>query len=179
MPTADQNGESPFLRRVFRVLLDLARQHKRQFVVIALYSFLYTAADLIQPLIYRRAINDVAGLFVAPGASLQVPARTLEQTLITLIFAVTLLFFISVGGYFFSLRARLHGARVASEMESSLIVRTFGHVLRLPLTFFSHRASAGLAKASINPIRWPPSWRRFRSRSLRKPCVWSGSAPSC
>ena len=128
------------------MLLRLARQHKREFVVIALFSFLYTAADLIQPLIYRRAINDVTGLFVRPGASVNIPARTLDETLRTLIGAVTILFFISVAGYFFSLRARLYGARVASDMESSLIVGTFGHVLRLPLSFFSHRASAGLAK---------------------------------
>lgn len=146
MHTAAQTNESPFSRRVFRVLLQLARQHKRTFLVIALFSFLYTAADLIQPMIYRRAINDVTGLFVQPGASISIPATTLEQTLTTLIVSVTLLFFISVVGYFFSLRARLYGARVASEMESSLIVDTFGHVLRLPLTFFSHRASAGLAK---------------------------------
>lgn len=146
MSKAEQHGEAPFRRRIFRLLLQLASEHKRTFVVIALFSFLYTAADLIQPLIYRRAINDVAGLFVPPGASRVIPATTLDQTLHTLIGAVTLLFLISVVGYFFSLRARLYGARVASEMESSLIVGTFGHVLRLPLSFFSRRASAGLAK---------------------------------
>ncbi|HXJ38790.1 MAG TPA: ABC transporter ATP-binding protein [Bryobacteraceae bacterium] len=140
------NKESPFSRRVLQVLLQLAREHKRQFVIIAVYSFLFTAADLIQPLIYKRAINDVAGLFVQPGGSGQIRSRTPEETLVTLIASVTLLFLISVVGYFFLLRARLHGVRVANDMESSLIVGTFGHVLRLPLSFFSHRASAGLAK---------------------------------
>ncbi len=132
--------------RVYQVLMKLARQYRRQFVIIGIYSSLYTAADLIQPLIYRRAINDVAGLFVPPGASRVIPARTLEEMLKTLIVAVTALFFISVLGYYFRLRARRHGARVASDMESSLIVGTFGHVLRLPLSFFSLQASAGLAK---------------------------------
>ena len=141
-----KKSETAYVRRVFRVLLRLAAAHKKQFTIIALFSFLYTAADLVQPLIYRRAINDVTGLFVAPGASAMVPATTLDQTLVTLIGAVTLLFFISVAGYFFSLRARLYGARVASEMESSLIVGTFGHVLRLPVSFFNRRASAGLAR---------------------------------
>ena len=140
------NNGSPFSKRVFRILLRLARQHTRTFALIALFSFLYTAADLIQPLIYRRAINDVAGLFVQPGSSLNVPARTREQMLTTLIVSVTLLFFINVTGYFFSLRARRFGGRVASDIESSLIVNTFGHVLRLPLSFFSRQASAGLAK---------------------------------
>ena len=144
----EANG-SPFSPRVFDALLQLARHYKKQFVVIALFAFLATGADLLQPLIYKRAINDVAGLFVGQGAAgtaLGVPARTANETLTTLIVAVILLFAISVVGYFFSLRSRLYGARVASRMESSFIVNTFGHVLRLPLSFFSHTASAGLAK---------------------------------
>jgi len=118
-------------------------------VVIALFAFLATGADLLQPLIYKRAINDVAGLFVGDSATataVGVQARSASQTLTTLIVAVILLFAISVTGYFFSLRSRLYGARVASRMEASFIVNTFGHVLRLPLSFFSHTASAGLAK---------------------------------
>ena len=146
---ATEVGGSPFSPRVFAVLLQLARQYKRQFVVIALFAFLATGADLLQPLIYKRAINDVAGLFVgdtATATAVGVQARSAEQTLTTLVVAVILLFAISVTGYFFSLRSRLYGARVASRMEASFIVNTFGHVLRLPLLFFSHTASAGLAK---------------------------------
>jgi ATP-binding cassette subfamily B protein len=145
-----QESESPFSPRVFQVLLRLARQFKGQFVVIALFAFLATGADLLQPLIYKRAINDVAGLFVGAGSAtataLGVPARSPGETLRTLMVAVILLFLISVTGYFFTLRSRLYGARVASRMEASFIVSTFGHVLRLPLSFFSHTASAGLAK---------------------------------
>ena len=140
---------SPFSRRVFDALFQLARKYTRQFVVIALFAFLATGADLLQPLIYKRAINDVAGMFVgdsATAAAVGVPARSASETLTTLLVAVVLLFAISVIGYFFSLRSRLYGARVASRMESSFIVKTFGHVLRLPLSFFSHTASAGLAK---------------------------------
>ena len=134
---------------MFRVLLDLARQYQRRFVLISFFAFLATGADLLQPLIYKRAINDVAGLFVgdnARAAAIGVAPRDASQILATLVMAVILLFVISVAGYYFSLRSRLHGARVASHMESSFIVRTFGHVLRLPLAFFSHTASAGLAK---------------------------------
>ena len=142
-------NESAFSQRVFYALLQLARQYKRQFVIIALFAFLATGADLLQPLIYKRAINDVAGLFVGDSATataVGVQARSANQTLRTLLISVVLLFVISVIGYFFSLRSRLYGARVASRMESSFIVNTFGHVLRLPLSFFSHTASAGLAK---------------------------------
>ena len=53
---------------------------------------------------------------------------------------------IAVSSYYFYQRATYYGARVASYMESKLIVDTFGHVLRLPLSFFNHQASAGLAR---------------------------------
>ncbi|MBS1829342.1 MAG: ABC transporter ATP-binding protein [Acidobacteria bacterium] len=133
-----------FSPRVFQALLALARQHKPQFALIALFSFLATGADLLQPLIYKYAINAVAGLFVTANPA--IPPTSPKETLQTLIVSVVLLFVISVGGYFFSLRSRLYGARVASRMESTFIVNTFGHVLRLPISFFSHTASAGLAK---------------------------------
>lgn len=147
--TSTQPDRSPFSRRVFRELLQLARHHRWQFAIVALFSFLATGADLLQPLIYKRAINDVAGLFVgdpAAAAAVGVQSRNAQQTLTTLIVSVILLFLISVAGYFFNLRSRLYGARAASRMESKFIVKTFGHVLRLPLSFFSHTASAGLAK---------------------------------
>ena len=147
----EPGAESPFSRRVFRVLFDLARQHRRQFLVVSLFSFLYTGLDLLQPLVYRRAINDVAGLFVgqtiaaAQGAAV-VASRTPQETLRTLIESVAMLFAIGLSSYYFYQRASYYGARVASHIESKLIVDTFGHVLRLPLTFFNRQASAGLAK---------------------------------
>jgi ATP-binding cassette subfamily B protein len=143
------SGESPFSPKVLRVLLQLAKRYKMQFVLIALFAFLATGADLLQPLIYKRAINDVAGLFVGDGSSaaaIGVAPRSADQTLRTLLLSVIILFGISVIGYFFTLRSRFYGARIASHMESSFIVNTFSHVLRLPLSFFSHTASAGLAK---------------------------------
>lgn len=134
-------------RGVLQTLLRLAKDHKRQFAIVSFFALLATAADLLQPLIYRRAINDVTGLFVDSNAVQQIVApRTLDQTLKTLIESVGMLFLISVGGYFFSLRSDYFGARVASAMEADLIVSTFGHVLRLPTSFFAHRASAGVAK---------------------------------
>src|SRR3954452_2072335 len=128
----------PGSRQVFRALLELARQYKGQFIVVAVFSFLYTGLDLLQPLIYKQAINAVAGLFVneVPGASAVaggVAAQTPQQTFHTLMVSVVLLFFIAVGSYFFYQRANYYGARVASYIESKLIVDTFGHVLRLGL----------------------------------------------
>lgn len=145
-------------RRVFQILIALARGHKKHVALVMLLSFLATAADLVNPLIYREAINDVAGLFVQKGSSpaaetpkvahtpAQIAPRTADQTLQTLLRSVALLFVTAVLGYFFSLRSDYFGALVASRMESDLIVNTFGHVLRMPLPFFSTRPSAALAK---------------------------------
>jgi ABC-type multidrug transport system fused ATPase/permease subunit len=146
-----EGEESPFDPRVFRALFDLAKQYKRQFIIVSLFSFLYTGLDLMQPLVYRAAINSVAGMFVnqAPAAASRlasVAAQTPQQTLRTLLVSVVLLFLIAVTSYYFYQRATYYGSRVASHMESKLIVDTFGHVLRLPINFFIRQASAGLAR---------------------------------
>jgi ATP-binding cassette subfamily B protein len=57
-PDGDTRGD------VWRVLEQLSRPHRRQLALIAVLALLSTGADLVQPLIYRTAINDVAGLFV-------------------------------------------------------------------------------------------------------------------
>jgi ABC-type multidrug transport system fused ATPase/permease subunit len=163
----------------FRALIELARPHKKRFLIIALLALLATGSDLLQPLIYRVAINDVAGLFVdrphgagTPSGQSAAPAvprrpdqelgrlrdtqlphrpdyvapRTRRQTLSTLMLAVVLLFLTSVVGHFLSLMADSQSTLVASHIEGKLIQSTFGHVLRLPLSFFNRRASGGLAK---------------------------------
>ncbi|HLJ88711.1 MAG TPA: ABC transporter ATP-binding protein [Candidatus Angelobacter sp.] len=167
-----------------RAIVEMARPYKNRFILIALLALLGTAADLVQPLIYREAINDVAGLFVERGAAREahrpnattnqhpplitgkagqaepstgtrtrqkhrpgyVAPRTTQETLSTLLWAVGWLFLISVAGYLLSLAADYASTVVASRIEASLIQATFGHVLRLPLSFFSRRASGGLAK---------------------------------
>lgn len=179
-----------------RAVVELARSYKKRFILIAILALLGTAADLVQPLIYRIAINDVAGLFVdrageaaktdqaSPPETLQpsppkpsaserrrheqrleraqktaqqhrtgfkappgvVAPRTSRQTLITLLWAAAGLFFISVTGYYLSLLSEYQSTVVASDIEAKLIQSTFGHVLRLPIGFFSRRASGGLAK---------------------------------
>src|SRR2546421_9950020 len=60
MASADSRDKTSTIR----ALIKLARPYKKRFIAIALLAVLGTAADLIQPLIYRIAINDVAGLFV-------------------------------------------------------------------------------------------------------------------
>lgn len=163
----EQAGPDAGFKVVFRALYQLAAKRRLQFFFIMLFSFLATGADLMQPLLYKYAIDDVTGLFVErpvrdrPPVVAGVPVkaepreahgpgriahRTPEQTFDTLLWAVTGMFLIAVGGYFFSLRSDYISAKAASEMEAEIIQSTFGHVLRMPLGFFSKRTSASLAK---------------------------------
>lgn len=48
----------------WRVILSLAAPYRLTFVAVLLIAGLSTVANLIEPLIYRVAVNDVAGLFV-------------------------------------------------------------------------------------------------------------------
>jgi ABC-type multidrug transport system fused ATPase/permease subunit len=64
----------------------------------------------------------------------------------TLLWAVGLLFLTNLSAHFFTLAADGIGTRVANRIEEDLILGTFGHVLRLPLRFFTQRSSGALAK---------------------------------
>lgn len=205
---SDKNGESKDAGvevSPWRMLFKLARPFRLRILIIIFLAALSTGATLIEPLIYRVAVNDVAGLFVrkaqeqtepqeeetslvqaaespedyihqvayqikephvTPGHKGQthrknarehakytephrpghVSARTPEQTLNTFMWAVGLMFALSIFGYLVWLVADNMSAKVASQIESNFIQGVFGHVLRLPLAFFGKRASGALAK---------------------------------
>ena len=162
---AEQDGSEANFKVVFKALYRLAAKRRLQFFFIIVFSFLATGADLMQPLLYKFAIDDVTGLFVdrpvrerpADGSRPQaepreahsrgrIAPRSADQIFGTLLWAVTGMFVIAVSGYFFSLRSDYISAKAASEMEADIIQSTFGHVLRMPLGFFSKRTSASLAK---------------------------------
>ena len=65
----------------WRVLFRLARPFRGRIITIIVLAALSTAASLIEPLIYRVAINDVAGLFVGKAQEENVQP-TLESELI-------------------------------------------------------------------------------------------------
>ncbi len=48
----------------WRNIVELLFSSKRKFVMVVFVSLLGTGASLVEPLIYREAINDVTGLFV-------------------------------------------------------------------------------------------------------------------
>jgi ABC-type multidrug transport system fused ATPase/permease subunit len=171
--TPNQNlRDSPLAQRVmdnagmtgpWRTLAKLSLPYRREIALVSLLAILGTGAMLLEPLIYRAAVNDVAGVFVhnaledagvaaqhRPGTVAHkhghVARRTGEQAFVTLLWAAFFLFVISLVARFLSLVADGVSARVANRIEEDLIQATFGHVLRLPLTFFGKRASGALAK---------------------------------
>src|ERR1035438_6243550 len=56
--------EKSIKRDVWRNIFRLILPYKKKFIWVVILSLLSTGASLIEPLIYREAINDVAGLFV-------------------------------------------------------------------------------------------------------------------
>jgi len=53
-------NRSTVWKSIFRLILP----HKRRFLIIVFIGLSSTGANLIEPLIYREAVNDIAGLFV-------------------------------------------------------------------------------------------------------------------
>lgn len=51
-------------RDVLRQLYSLVIPHRKRFLLVVFITLLSTGASLVEPLIYREAINDIAGLFV-------------------------------------------------------------------------------------------------------------------
>ncbi len=171
---------------VWKNIISLFFTHKKTLALVVFVSLLSTGANLIEPLIYREAINDISGLFVQkakdeakrqfsdskqtessdsttiesedaddPISSLlikekhkknKVAARTPEQAIKTLLWAVGLLFLVNVLAHAFVWIGENLNVKFACQIEQGFIQRTFSHVLRLPLPFFSKRSSAALGK---------------------------------
>lgn len=151
--------------RIFQLIVP----HKKRFFVVVIIGLLGTGANLIEPLIYREAINDVAGLFVRqakddtharfgdnettpakkakePHRKGYVAARSPQQTLPTLLWAVGLIFLVNLAGYILTLVGENMNVRLSCFVEQRFIQSTFVHVLKLPLGFFSKRSSAAISK---------------------------------
>jgi len=63
---------------VWKNIFRLALPYKKQFAWVVILSLMGTTANLVEPLIYREAINDVAGLFVREERD-KVQQEMLEQ----------------------------------------------------------------------------------------------------
>jgi ATP-binding cassette, subfamily B, bacterial len=170
---------------IFRLIVP----YRKKFLWVVTLGLLSTGASLVEPLIYRTAINDVAGLFVRqarlnaqkdlgvdpgeadsiqsmirselpdsatsvhppvkhpePHAQGHVAARSPRQALDTLLWAVIWLFVINLIATLLWRLAENTNTRLSCLIEQGFIQNTFAHVLRLPLSFFSRRPSAAIAK---------------------------------
>ena len=56
--------EKPMKKAVWKNIYRLILPYRKKFLWVVTLGLLSTGASLVEPLIYREAINDVAGLFV-------------------------------------------------------------------------------------------------------------------
>jgi ATP-binding cassette, subfamily B, bacterial len=149
---------------IFALILPL----KKQFIWVVILSLLGTGTSLIEPLIYREAINDVAGVFVSqardsarkesglakephrktkePHHKGKVAPRTPQQALDTLLWAVIWLFVINLVSTLLWRIGENKNVKFSCGIEQNFILGTFRHVLNLPLGFFVRRPAAAIAK---------------------------------
>jgi ABC-type multidrug transport system fused ATPase/permease subunit len=154
--------------KVWKSLIKLILPFKKQFLWVVALSLLGTAASLVEPLIYREAINDVAGVFVNQARDSarselgvakeprklkkeshhqnKVAPRTSKQALSTLLWAVIWLFLINLFSTSLWRIGESKNVKFSCAVEQSFILGTFRHVLNLPLGFFSRRPAAAISK---------------------------------
>lgn len=229
------SGNADVKKNVWAHIYRLVRPYKRKLTLVFVISLLATGVTLFEPLIYREAVNDIAGLFVRqardeaaaqygdmqqdnegpdlpildkligkptapavadtsytydtihylkdtiivktlkqgihgrhhrqkivtlkqrqkvqetkivrePHTRTHVAPRTPYQAFNTLLWAVILLFLINVAGLVFWRIGENLNVKLSCTIERNFIQRTFGHVLKLPLSFFARRSSAALHK---------------------------------
>jgi ABC-type multidrug transport system fused ATPase/permease subunit len=81
-----------------------------------------------------------------PGAPRQLPPRTRPQAVATVILGACLLLVTRLVSELFRWRGDNRSTRLSSDIERDYILRTFRHVLRLPLDYFGRRASGTVAR---------------------------------
>jgi ATP-binding cassette subfamily B protein len=166
-PHAPERG--PWGWAFMRVFLDLCLPHRKTFGLIAVLSALASLTAVLTPLVQRTAVNDLAGLYVALGGDAsdpsattdvdttmhhergQVAPRSAEQVVASLLWATLFMFVLQLTGRLLSLWAESRSTLVGGRIEASVIKSAFVGLLRRPLSFFSGRASAALAK-QVNQV---------------------------
>jgi ABC-type multidrug transport system fused ATPase/permease subunit len=152
-----------------RSLLRIARRQRKALAGVLLLSALSSLLLLLQPILYREAVNDVAGVFVQaddddavlekvdaylfrlnPGleqhSQTHVAARTPEQAVATLAKVVVLLFLISLGAALATALAEGLAGRLGYGMERGIVLSAFERALQLPLGQAGKERASFLAK---------------------------------
>ncbi len=161
---ADLDAARP-LTSLFKMAL---RQRGLFLSILALAGF-SSLLLLLQPLLYREAVNDVAGVFVGAGQDAgsienvetslfqawksktphtrhMVAHRTPKQAMATLIVVVVLLLLISLAASFTSAWAEIKTSRAGHGMERAVILAAFKKALHLPLSRESTDRASFLTK---------------------------------
>ena len=114
-----------------------------------------------------RAIEHIpsswARFFTAPlvafadAGSRALESRSIPQATATVIAGALMLVVLRLLAEWFKLIADNRSARLASDLERDFILRTFRHVVHLPLSFFTGRSSGAVARQidqsdSVSPI---------------------------
>ena len=150
-------------------LAKMALRQRKLFISIFLLAGFSSLLLLLQPILYREAVNDVAGVFVQKGPGEDsidkveqslveawkskkphtrhtVAYRTPKQAMGTLFAVVVLLFLISIVASFTSAWAEILTSRAGHGIERAVILAAFRKALRLPLSRESAERSSFLTK---------------------------------
>ena len=164
VPETDLDASRP-LTSLFR----MAKRRQKLFIGILALAGFSSLLMLLQPLLYREAVNDVAGVFVtdtrngdvleevegtlfkpsktpAPHTRHKVSARTPKQAFSTLAKVVLLLLLVSLLASFTKAWAEIMTSRAGHGMERAIILAAFRKALHLPLSRDSSERSTFLAK---------------------------------
>jgi ABC-type multidrug transport system fused ATPase/permease subunit len=150
-------------------LFKMAMRQRNLFLGILALAGFSSLLLLIQPLLYREAVNDVAGVFVknsvddtsieqaettlveawkskVPHTRHTVAHRTPKQAMSTLIVVVVLLLLISLLASFTTAWAEIMTSRAGHGMERAVILAAFRKALHLPLSRDSTDRASFLTK---------------------------------
>ncbi len=150
-------------------LFKMALRQRGLFIGILVLAGFSSLLLLLQPLLYREAVNDVAGVFVSnskdegslekveatlleawkakkPHTRHTVAHRTVKQAMTTLTVVVVLLSLISLLASFTSAWAEIMTSRAGHGMERAVILAAFKKALHLPLSRGSTDRASFLTK---------------------------------
>ena len=153
----------------FQTIKDLARRaapQKRAYVLVMLFSLLAASTAVVQPLLFKTAINDVVGVEVKdfldtnfdvedpdadahvwePHQNGRVAPRTPDEALQTLIKVLVILAITATLSIYFSYKADNLSSKLGNTLEKGVVQSAFSHALRLPLREHARQTSGALAK---------------------------------
>jgi ABC-type multidrug transport system fused ATPase/permease subunit len=155
--------------RPLNSLFKMAMRQRGLFIAILTLAGFSSLLLLVQPLLYREAVNDVAGVFVKnswddgffekderslveawkskiPHTRHTVAHRTPKQAMATLVVVVVMLLLISLLASFTSAMAEIMTSRAGHGMERAVILAAFRKALHLPLSRDSADRASFLTK---------------------------------